>query len=233
VRLEEYIAKKNNPELKTPRESCLRCLRPSFACHCNFLLPFDPKIHFVILIHWREAQKKIATGRISHLSLKNSQLLNGYNYSEDHRISALLENPLYHPVVLYPGEGSLNVSSQTPEQRNSFVPCQKKLLVFVIDGTWTTARKTMQRSKNLRGLPSICFDPPSPSRFRVRKQPGEHCYSTIEAIHQTIELLGPSCGFDVKTREHDGLLQLFERMIDQQVEFSLSRRRSHREEFRR
>jgi hypothetical protein len=56
----------------------------------------------------------------------------------------------------------------------------------------------------------------------VRKQPAQECYSTIEAIHHTIELLGPSCGFSVAQREHDRLLFIFDKMVSRQLDLAHS-----------
>lgn len=202
------------------RGLCTRCLHPPLTCYCHQIQRFDPKIRFAILIHGREAQKRVATGRISYLSLENSLLLQGYDYSNDARVNTLLKDPTLYPVVLYPGPRSTNLSELTPEIRHSLFPKEKQLLVFVIDGTWITARKTMQRSENLRSLPQICFSPTHPSQFRVRKQPQENFFSTVEAIHQTIELLGPACGFSLESRTHDGLLRVFDFMVNQQIELS-------------
>jgi DTW domain-containing protein YfiP len=93
-------------------------------------------------------------------------------------------------------------------------------VVFVVDGTWISARKTMQRSANLRPLPRLSFDPPHPSRFRLRKQPEAHCLSTVEAIHHTIELLGSAFDFPVESRTHDSLLHAFSRMEERQIELA-------------
>lgn len=202
------------------RGYCPQCLRSPRTCYCDELRPFDPKIQFVILIHGREAQKRIATGRMAHLSLENSLLVSGYDYSANAKVNALLSNEKNHCAVLYPGEGSLDLGSVEPRARPSLFPREKNLVVFVIDGTWITARKTMQRSENLQKLPRICFQPARPSNFRVRKQPQENFFSTIEAIHETIELIGPARGFDTATREHDSLLRVFDAMVDQQIELS-------------
>jgi DTW domain-containing protein YfiP len=78
----------------------------------------------------------------------------------------------------------------------------------------------MQRSANLQKLPRICFQPARPSNFRVRKQPQENFFSTIEAIHETIELIGPARGFDPSSRRHDSLLRVFDTMVDQQIALS-------------
>ena len=220
MNVQEYTLRRDRERaalLDPGRGLCLRCLRPHLTCYCSELKPFDPKIRFVILIHVREAQKRIATGRITHLSLENSLLLHGYDYSEDPRVNALIDCERNHCVVLYPGKNSANLTVQ-PEARN--FPPDRELVVFVIDGTWVTARKTMSRSRNLKTLPRICFDPPGESRFRLRKQPRAYCYSTVEAVHHTIELLGDGRGFSVAERTHDRLIHVFDHIVEQQIELA-------------
>jgi DTW domain-containing protein YfiP len=202
-------------QTKEPRGLCLKCLRSSQTCYCQHIRSFDPKIRFVILIHKREAQKSIATGRMSHLCLSNSLLLEGFdNYDQDPRVNSIIQNPLNHCVILYPGADSINLSQKSPIE--PLAP-SKQLVIFVIDGTWITARKTIRRSKNLSLLPQICFSPARPSRFRIRKQPNANCYSTIEAIHHVIELLGPAYGLDTSSCIQDGLLNVFDQMVEQQI----------------
>jgi DTW domain-containing protein YfiP len=77
----------------------------------------------------------------------------------------------------------------------------------------------IRQSENLKSLPRICFSPAKPSNFRVRKQPHPNCYSTIEAIHHTIELVGASQGFSTDQREHDKLLTAFDFMVERQLNF--------------
>jgi DTW domain-containing protein YfiP len=201
------------------RDLCVACMQPQFGCYCQHLRPFDPNIDFVILIHPIEMRRRIATGRMSHQSLENSQLIMGQDYSEDSRVNALIADPHRHVVILYPGREAHNLSKLTGIARRELVPANKKLTIFVIDGTWATARKTMCQSKNLKGIPRICFSPEKPSNFRVRKQPHAACYSTIEAIHQTIELVGEGQGFNVSGREHDKLIHVFDKMVELQLGF--------------
>lgn len=203
-------------ELSRGRRLCLACLQPPFGCYCADVRPFDPKILFSILIHPIEARRKIATGRMAHLCLRGSRLLRGQDFSESAAVDALVGDPALHPVVLYPGPNSIDLTAASEDERCALIPPGKRLAVFVLDGTWWTARK-MARSRNLESLPRIAFLPDRPSRFRVRKQPKPECWSTIEAVHQTIELLGNAAGFDVESRSHDGLLDVFERMVERQL----------------
>ncbi len=198
------------------RIRCSSCLQPEFSCFCQWLSPFESGIDFIILIHPIEVKRRrITTGRMAHMSLKNSQLIMGQIYNDDLRVNRLIHDPDRHCVLLYPGRNSANLSLMLPEARKSISPRDKKLSVFVIDGTWATAKKTVNQSHNLQTLPRICFTPPGPSTFRVRKQPRAECYSTIEAIHHTIELLAPT-----PSRVHDSLLRSFDRLVERQIELA-------------
>jgi len=201
------------------RELCMVCMQPKFSCFCQHVQRVNAKIDFVILIHPVEAKRRIATGRMSHLCLENSRLIMGQDYSHNKEVNEILADSSRFPVILYPKGKTTNVSPLSQEQRAVLFPMDKKLTIFVIDGTWATAIKTVRQSQNLQNVPRICFSPEKPSTFRVRKQPAENCFSTIEAIHQIIELVGPSQGFDVRSRDHDKLLYVFDKMVELQLEF--------------
>jgi DTW domain-containing protein YfiP len=202
-------------DLSLVRERCIKCFHKN--CYCQHIQSFDPKIRFVILIQYREAQKHIATGRLSHLCLQNSELIKGYDYTLDARVNEILANPRYFPVVLHPGAKAANFSRITAKERVALFPADREPVIFVVDGTWISARKIMQKSANLQNIPQICFDPPHPSRFRLRKQPKDFCFSTVEAIHHTIELLGENFQFNTAGRAHDHLLEMFSLMEEQQI----------------
>ncbi|WP_415062494.1 tRNA-uridine aminocarboxypropyltransferase [Bdellovibrio sp.] len=214
---------KNRQKMKFAEDSlrvlCSRCLQSPVTCYCSAVKKVDTNIEFVILIHPIEVRRRIATGRMAYLCLQDSHLISGEDYTHHSEVNALLTDSRYHSVILYPGEDSLNLSNLSEAERSEVSPPNKKLRVFVIDGTWATAKKMIRKSGNLSQLPRICFTPEKVSTFRVRRQPHPHCYSTIEAIHQTIELLGVSSGFDVSCRQHDQLLQVFDQMVEKQLQF--------------
>lgn len=206
-------------QLKQFRKQCAGCRQPEFSCYCCHIQKFDPKIKFVILIHPIEFKRRIATGRMTHQCLVNSELIVGQNYSADAKVNHLLNDPRYQPMVLYPGAKSLNLTHASPEKKTQFFDSEKIPLVFVIDGTWATARRMMRQSLNINGLPRFAFTPPGPSQFKVRKQPKADCYSTIEAVHQCIELMGARVAFDFTARPHDNLLTVFGKMVERQLLF--------------
>jgi tRNA-uridine aminocarboxypropyltransferase len=221
VDIKSYLEKRQQLTDQQPkyRELCTVCIQPMFSCYCEHIQQFDAKMDFIVLIHPIEVHRRIATGRMSHLILQHSQLIMGQDYSENDQVNHLLADPSRHCVMLYPGRSSCNLTELNGAQRAELFPKDKRLTVFVIDGTWATARRTVRQSKNLQTLPRICFSSEKPSTFRVRKQPRVGCYSTIEAIHHAIELIGESQEFDTKTREHDKLLYVFDKMVERQLEF--------------
>lgn len=170
-------------------------------------------------MHPIERRRRIATGRMSFLSLIDSELIVGQEFSENSQLEAILKNPGYNCIVLCPGINAVDISDGTAAEKKSLFVEGKKTVIIVIDGTWGTAKKMLNRSPNLKKLQRICFTPSQPSRFRVRKQPRPEYYSTIEAIHHTIELIGEQAGFDTSASVHDSLLNVFDKMVERQLEF--------------
>lgn len=221
MNLEQYKAKREKLTAAMPkyRHLCLACMQPEFGCYCEHIQKFDPKIKFVILIHPIEMKRRIATGRMSHLCLQGSELIMGQDYSEDSAVNQIIKDPRHHCAVLYPGLQASNLTEFSNERRAALIPIEKTPVLFIIDGTWATARKTMHLSQNLKALPRFCFTPPAQSQFQVRKQPGVECFSTIEAIHHVIDLLGEGVGFDLATGQHNGLMTVFKKMVQRQLQF--------------
>lgn len=215
MNLARYHARKALEAAAAPavRRHCMSCQRPEIVCFCSHLRPFPSSPRFVILIHPIEVKRKIATGRMAHLTLSNSVLAKGVDFTHDEKVNAALAAPDAYPLVLYPAPEAVNLTPLGIEARRALVPPGKTPVVVVIDGTWRTSKRMRRESRNLHGLPLISFTPPAPSRFRVRRQPAAECYSTLEAIHHVIELFGPA------DRRHDALLDVFDHMVEQQLDF--------------
>lgn len=175
ITLSEFRARKERLALAARpfRLRCQVCLQPAFSCYCNSIERFDPNIEFVLLIHPVEARRRIATGRMSFLSLENARMFTGAEFQNHKEIGEILKEPENCCMVLWPGPQSVNLSGLGSQKLHEMFHPQKHLVIFVIDGTWATAKKMLRQSPELGGLPQICFTPPSPSNFRVRQQPAK------------------------------------------------------------
>jgi DTW domain-containing protein YfiP len=212
--VEEYCRKKQASldEEKIPRAHCSRCRNPQRTCYCAFLEPFSCGIQFVILISRGESRRSIATGRMAHLSLANSLLIEGQDFTHNTQIAQILEDPDNYPMVLYPGKNARCLNRLSSEEKKTFFPPGKRPVLFIIDGTWAQAKRMVRLSRNLQPLPHFFFEPTVLSGFQVRQQPKTVCYSTIEAIHYVIDFFEGD-----QTQKHHALLDAFKKMVQRQV----------------
>ena len=201
-------------------EFCFKCFRLQKNCLCHLIKPFDTKTHFVLLMHPMEAKKeKMGTGRISIACLKNSAMITGIDFSADNAVNTIIKDPQNHCMVLYPGDNTLNISS------DDVAPLQnlqnKRLVVFLIDGTWPCAKKMMKLSKNINTLPRVSFTAHHESLFSIKEQPTEYCLSTLESIHFFLSESARR-GLEKLDGCHDNMIDVFKEMINFQIQCALN-----------
>jgi DTW domain-containing protein YfiP len=173
----------------------------------------ETRTHFVFLMHPKEfKQEKAGTGRLTHLCLAGSVIHMGIAFDAHEAVQDLIADRANFPVLLYPGPTARNLSTGglTAADLGG-----RRLVVFLLDATWSGARKMLRLSPSLQRLPRIMFTPSGRSRYVIKQQPQDGCLSTLEATHELL-----------LTLEHAGLdryplpaqlLGLFERMQDYQI----------------
>ncbi|MFL5322590.1 MAG: tRNA-uridine aminocarboxypropyltransferase [Myxococcaceae bacterium] len=187
------------------RLTCPRCLRPEVVCYCSKLERLQTRTRVVILQHPRERRVPVSTARMVHLSLENSELHYGVDFSESDRVRELCAQP--GTYVLFPGPDAVAPETLSEPPRT----------LIVVDGTWPLAKKVIRVNPVLQKLPRIGFTPRRPSNYRIRKEPADHCVSTIEAVG---EVLGAVEGDHDR---FDRMLNAFEYMVDRQIDFAKNR----------
>ncbi len=197
------------------RDQCYRCLRATSVCTCALIAPFSPRFGIVLLQHPKERKNSIGTARMTHLCIANSRLIAGVEFDGHPEVDALLDDPANACHVLFPGPTAIEVDrlGHDPLASPALGLGRRKLIVFVIDGTWAQAKGMLRKSARLGTLPRVSFQPSRPSNYRVRKQPSRFCLSTIEATHRLIEILDPQVDPGI-------LLTVFDRMVEKQVSFA-------------
>jgi DTW domain-containing protein YfiP len=162
----------------------------------------------LLLQHPREEFMPVGTARLAHLCLPQSELHVGIDFDDDARVRATLaaaeaEGRPAH--LLFPGPNAVDLAD---------VPPDRPITLVVVDGTWWQARKLTKRNAMLAALPQLRFTPPAPSRYRIRKEPADHCVATVEALAHVLGALeGDPARFAT-------LLRPFEAMIDRQVYYA-------------
>ena len=195
------------------RVVCYRCFWPQSLCWCGSIRPMETRTHFVFLMHPKEFKReKAGTGRLTHLCLRSSEIVMGAEFAKDERVQTLIDDPTNYPVLVYPGSGARNLSS------GELPPAEvgaRRPVVFLLDATWSGARKMLRLSPNLQALPRVMFTPQQGSRYIIKQQPQEGCLSTLEATHELLIALETS-GLD-RYQDREQLLALFARMQDFQI----------------
>jgi DTW domain-containing protein len=202
--------------MEHPRQNCWQCYRPENACLCSHITKFKTKTHFVILMHPKEFKReKNATGKLTHASLVNSEIIWDLDFTHHPRVNELIEDKANYCVLLYPGEAK-NLS------KGEFVVedlKEKRLVVFLLDGTWACAKKMLKLSSNLQKLERLMFTPTQKSEFYIKHQPHEWCLSTIETVFQFLESLS-FVGLE-ENKDWKPLLIPFYKLQEYQVSCSL------------
>ncbi len=191
-------------EAETHRQHCYICNKPKVVCICNQVVPIENQTKIVILQHKCERNHAIGTARIAKLGLCNVETVVVWPDEKNrlvcnHRLRG-------HAGLLLPGPGAVDLAS-LPDG-------QKPDELIVLDGTWSKAGKLLKHNPWLEEIPRYCLSPESPSRYRIRREPNREAISTVEAIYQSLEILEPD------TPRLDSLMEVFDAMIDTQVEYA-------------
>ena len=194
---------------------CYKCFRKKDNCYCQYAKDVDCGIKFVFLMHPKEFKyQKTGTGRLAHICLPESEIIMGIDFTQNQRVTELLADPSYYPVLLYPAE--IPVTAKSPELKEK-LSTGKKLLVFVIDSTWACSNKMIRLSPNIAKLPHISFFGNYKSVFTFKREPKEYCVSTIESCYYLIKEMQTS-GIADSQIDPEPLMNVFKKMIVFQIE---------------
>jgi len=206
------MSKKSISDAHINRDVCYACYRPMSSCMCCYITPLETKTRFVILMHPKEFKKtKNGTGHFTNLSLRNSELHVGVDFSQNKHINRILNDPSNDCYVIYPSDTSLNLNTSGIGSTN------RNTVLFLIDATWPCSKSMLLQSKNLDALEKVSFSHTKSSDFHFKKQPQEYCLSTIESTLCVLELLTSNGDEMIDKQSLEHFLLPFEKMIKYQV----------------
>ena len=205
----------NHPvDMMETRAKCYRCYRPMISCMCPYVRSVKTQTKFVILMHPKEFKKiKNGTGHLTRLSLENSELYIGLDFSDHKRVNELIDDTANNCYLLYPSKKSI------PLNNNSIAEEGKSTVIFLLDATWDCSRKMLRLSKNLQELPHISFEHTKTSQFEIKTQPEAYCLSTIESTLCVLELLNGQGDERLAQIELESFLNPFTEMIKYQQSY--------------
>ncbi|WP_243336942.1 DTW domain-containing protein [Anaeromyxobacter soli] len=159
-----------------PLQRCPRCRFPPEFCLCPAIPRLAAPFRLVVVRHASERERMSNTARWAALALDGAEIL-------EHALPgvALDETLLRAPgaVALFP----------SPRPGDGAVPATPPPILVVPDGTWTQARRMMQRLPALQRLPRLSLPGP-PAGLRLRRPPWPDGMSTLEAIAGALAAFG-------------------------------------------
>jgi DTW domain-containing protein YfiP len=172
------------------------------------------RTRFVLLMHPKEYKREKAnTGRLTHLCLAHSEIIVGAEFDANPALRARLADTTHQSVLLYPGAEACDLSAGAPLPE---FMTGRPLQVFILDATWSAARKMLRVSPVLQALPRLMFRATAPSRYRIKAQPQDGCLSTLETAHEVLLALEQR-GLD-RYPDRTQLISVFSRMQALQME---------------
>lgn len=179
---------------------------------CSYISALETQTRFIILMHPKEFKKtKNGTGHFTHLSLKNSEIHIGVDFSKNSAINSIIDDPNNICYVLYPSKDSINLN------KTKIGSNKKRTVLFLIDSTWPCSRSILQHSPNIQGLEKLSFTHTKRSNFTFKQQPEAYCLSTIESTLCVLELLNKHKLEALEPKSLEGFLLPFEKMVEYQL----------------
>ena len=182
------------------------------SCMCEHISPIETETKFVILMHPKEFKKvKNNTGFFTHLSLSNSEVIIGIDFSNNEKINKIIAT--HDSYILFPSSNVVDISKENPKEKSE---SNKPLAIFIIDSTWSCTRKIFTISSNLNQLKHMSFTTTRVSQYGIKEQPKEHFLSTIESTLVVLEELHKHKIEEISKSQFNGFLNPFFKMIEYQ-----------------
>ncbi len=165
------------------RTRCAACRLPPSHCACALRLVVPTRAGVCLLMAPYEPLKPSNTGWLVADVVPDTFAFGWSRTAVDPALLALLDDPRWQPVVVFPGEFAppARVVERWP---STAVDDARRPLFILLDGTWSEARKMFRKSPILDRFPVLALRPEQLSRYRLRRSwHGHHlCTSEVAAL---------------------------------------------------
>lgn len=158
---------------------CERCLLAQPDCICAERPTLTCRSAFCFLMYHGEACKPSNTGRLIADIAPDHHAFLWHRTEHDPRLLALLQDPRYAPILVFPHEYAAPQRCIARPQQVAGLNAGKTPLFVMLDGTWREARK-MFNSPYLAGLPVLGVQPRQASRYLMRDAAMSYQLCTVE-----------------------------------------------------
>jgi DTW domain-containing protein len=185
------LARSSKPFLARggPRgERCAGCRLVPSHCICALRPAVPTRAGVCLLMADIEPLKPSNTGWLVADVVADTFAFGWARTEVDPALLAVLADPQWQPVVVFPGEfvAAERVMTGLPADDAS----GKRTLFVLLDGTWPEARKMFRKSPYLDHLPVLSLQAEQISRYQLRRSRRDDHFCTSEVAALCLELAG-------------------------------------------
>lgn len=169
---------------------CQLCLLAKQYCTCAIRRQVSSDASFLLLMYDTEVLKPSNSGRLIADLIPDTHAFLWQRTYTDPAILALLQNPEYQPIVIFPGEYAQPAQQVINKIDDSLLPDNKKPLFVLLDGSWRQAVKMFKKSVYLHQFPVLSFSPETAAKYALRKGKRDFQLGTAEVAALALEAAG-------------------------------------------
>ena len=168
------------------RERCAGCRVAVTHCLCATQPAVPTRAGVCLLMADIEPLKPTNTGWLVADVVADTFAFGWARTEVDPALLALLADPRWQPVVVFPGEYAApsRVVHELPRDG------AKRPLFILLDATWSEARKMFRKSPYLDPFPVLSLGPEQVSRYVLRRSRRDDHFCTSEVAALCLELAG-------------------------------------------
>ena len=178
----------------TRGERCPGCRLAPSHCLCALHLQTPTRAGVCLLMADIEPLKPSNTGWLIADVVPETFAFGWARTAVDPGLLALLADPQWEPVVVFPGEfvapGRVIHTLAKPREGADASATPRRPLFILLDATWPEARKMFRKSPYLDALPVLSLQPEQISRYRLRRSRRDDHFCTAEVAALCLELVG-------------------------------------------
>ncbi|MDZ7858867.1 tRNA-uridine aminocarboxypropyltransferase [Sphaerotilus sp.] len=180
------------------KDRCPRCRLIPSHCLCALQPVVPTRAGFCLLMAAFESLKPSNTGWLVADVVPDTAAFGWSRVAVDPALLALLDDPQWQPVVVFPAEFAAPervvttlapTSGPVPASVEEAVSTPRPLFIL-LDGTWSEACKIFRKSPWLNRFPVLSLHPDQCSRYRLRRSTHTHHFCTAEVAALCLAMAG-------------------------------------------
>ncbi|ENK2024979.1 DTW domain-containing protein [Vibrio alginolyticus] len=157
-----------------------------FNCMCSLMPKITSEHNILLLMHPNELKRDTNTGQLLEHCQLNIERVIWDRKQPPAELLSLLADPSRYPVLLFPCEESITLEDVVLQSQQQ----TKTPLFIILDATWQEARKMINKSLWLEGIPTMGLSASADSQYQLRRNQQQGNLCTFEVAAHLLGQLG-------------------------------------------